>query len=179
MPGNSNSVLQGASEELEKCLVLSHPSGDGWAEWMERAQRRSGCSHSLKVSLQADEHHSKTEASDKSEGAEKGENKRWKGWQWCTVAEQDAEGFSIQWWVRTLSLKTFTEKDILLVDGHFSEIYNCSKSTKKTPNQNISFSLAKKMLMIFQMKYVLTPHRCLFVLENWSSCDVQNKTTKV
>lgn len=54
------------------------------------------------------------------------------------------------------------------------------KKYKKNPqNQNISFSLAKKMLMIFQMKYVLIPHRCLFVLENWSSCDVQNKTTKV
>lgn len=125
MPDNSNSVLQGAAEELEMCLVLSHPSGDGWGEWIERTQRRSGCSHSLEVSLQADEHHSKTEASDESEGVEKGENKRWKGWQWCTAAEQDTEGFSIQWRVLTLSLKTFTEKDMLLADWHLSEIYNC------------------------------------------------------
>lgn len=135
-PDNSSSVLQGAAEELERCLFLSRLSGDRWGEWIERTQRRSGCSHSLEVCLQADEHHSETEANDESEGAEKGENKRWKGWQWCTAAEQDTEDFGMQRWLLTLSWKTFTEKDTLLADWHLSEIYKCIKP----PHQNIKFS---------------------------------------
>lgn len=150
MPDNSTVTCRASQrswqDRAEEAGVVpgpQHPSGDGWGEWIERAQRRSGCSHSLEVSLQADEHHSKREKR-ASEGVEKGENQRWKGWQWCTAAEQDTEGFSIQWRALTLSWKTVTEKNELLVDWQLSQIYNCSNSTKnnQTPPLFIHITLS-------------------------------------
>lgn len=139
MPDNSRVTCRASQRSWQDgaeeagVVPAPQPSVWGWMRGMNRESAEEKRLQSFPRSLSSSRRTSVRER-EVSEGVEKGENKRWKGWQWCTAAEQDTEGFSIQWRALTLSLKTLTEKDKLLVHWQLSEIYNRSNTTKNNQN---------------------------------------------
>lgn len=101
--GRSRWLWTGAS-----CLRTNEEDEEN--EW--RAEWGSGCNHSQQVSLQADKHHSERQRQGTSvmKGRElrKAENERWKGWQWCTAAEQDTEALVFREDTKLLVWRTST-----------------------------------------------------------------------
>lgn len=167
MPDNSTVTCRAVhgswQDHDEEAGVVPGPQPSVWG-WMRRMSRECAekwmqcfprsLSSSRRTSLKD------REASDESEGVEKGENKRWKGWQWCTAAEQDTEGFSIQWRAPTLSLKTVIEKDMLLFDW-LSEIYSTVWKLQKTiKNLHFLSILYSPFAHLDKAHSIMLPEQC-------------------